>query len=170
MALLCFWGIFPTWPNAHVFLGSRGLPASAPTQRSILLVEDQENDAILIKLAFERARVGYPIYSVPGGLQAIAYLSGDPPYQDRFRYPLPLLLLLDIRMPGVDGFEVLKWIRQRPEFEKLPVVMLTGSNETRDAHTAYQLGATSFLVKSVDFANASELSRTVERLISTGQP
>ena len=68
-------------------------------------------------------------------------------------------------MPRVDGFEVLRWIRQRPDFEKLPVVMLTGSNEIRDANTAYQLGATSFMVKSVDFENATELSGTIDRLM-----
>ena len=144
------------------------VPASAPTQRSILLVEDQENDIILLKLAFGRAGLSYPIHSVPGGLEAIAYLSGDPPYHDRSRYPLPALVFLDIRMPRVDGFEVLRWIRQRPEFEKLPVVMLTGSNEIRDANTAYQLGATSFMVKSVDFDNTTELARTVGLLIARG--
>jgi CheY-like chemotaxis protein len=142
------------------------LSASAPTQRSILLVEDQENEIILMKLALGRAGLNYPIHSVPGGLEAIAYLNGDPPYQDRTRYPLPGLVFLDIRMPLMDGFAVLRWIRQRPEYEKLPVVMLTGSNEIRDANTAYQLGATSFMVKSVDFDNAIELSRSVERLIS----
>jgi PleD family two-component response regulator len=79
--------------------------ASAPTQRSILLVEDQEDDIILMKLAFGRAGLSYPVQSVLGGLEAIAYLSGAPPYQDRTRYPLPVLVFLDVRMPSMDGFE-----------------------------------------------------------------
>src|SRR5579859_31510 len=144
---------------------SSALPASAQTQRLILMVEDHENDVILMKLALQRAGVNYPVYSVPGGLEAIAYLSGDPPYQDRTRYPLPALLFLDLRLPRMDGFEVLRWIRQRPEFEKLPVVMMSGSSEIRDAATAYQLGATLFMLKSVDFANPAELCRTVDRLV-----
>jgi len=144
------------------------LPASAKTQRSILLVEDHENDVILLKLALQRAGVGYPIYSVPGGLEAIAYLTGAAPYHDRTRYPLPVLLFLDIRMPQMDGSEVLRWIRTLPQFEKLPVVMLTGSNEIQQANTAYQLGATSFLVKSMNFG--TEASGMVDRLMPKEQP
>jgi CheY-like chemotaxis protein len=120
------------------------LSACATTEPAILLVEDLENDAILVRLAFERAGIGHRIYCVPGGLEAIAYLNSDPPYQDRNRYPMPSLLLVDVKMPRMDGFELLRWIRERPEFEKLPVVMLTGSNEPREEDTAYKLGATSF--------------------------
>jgi CheY-like chemotaxis protein len=109
------------------------------------VVDDQENDSILTRLGLERAGLKHPIYSVLGGLEAIAYLNGDPPYRDRGRYPLPLLVLLDIKMPRVDGFEVLRWIRQQPRFADLPVVMLTGLEDGREANTAYQLGASSFL-------------------------
>jgi CheY-like chemotaxis protein len=98
-------------------------------------------------------------------LDAIAYLNADPPYQDRVRYPLPALVLLDIQMPHVDGFEVLRWIRHQPHFADLPVAMLTGSRTKTVAETARLLGATSFFVKSVDFANAAELSAAIQRLI-----
>jgi CheY-like chemotaxis protein len=141
------------------------LPASAPTSSSILLVEDQETDVNLIAAAFKRAGIKHPIVSVRGGLSAMAYLKGDAPYHDRSRYPLPALVLLDVRMPGVDGFEVLRWIRQQPTFARTPVVMLTGSDSISDAGSAYQLGATSFMVKPFDFSNALELSRSIERLI-----
>ena len=140
------------------------LSACAPTKQSILLVEDQENDIILTKLALQRCELSLPVYSVPGGLEAIAYLNGDPPYQDRSRHPLPLLVLMDVRLPRMDGFGVLKWIRSQSGFDTLPVVMLTGSTDIRDADMAFKLGATSFLVKSTDFT--TELSRTVDRLIS----
>jgi CheY-like chemotaxis protein len=127
---------------------------------------NRENDTILTKLGLEHAGLKHPIYSVLGGLEAIAYLNGDPPYRDRGRYPLPFLVLLDIKMPRVDGFDVLRWVRQQPRFANLPEVMLTGSEDGREANTAYQLGASSFFVKSLDFANAAELSRSVERLIA----
>jgi CheY-like chemotaxis protein len=134
----------------------------------MLLVEDQEDDAILIKRALEESGIKYPIHTVRSGLGAMSYLSGDPPFHDRDRYPLPLLLLLDIRMPGPDGFEVLRWIRHNPEFSKLPVVMLTSSDAIQDADAAYRLGATSFFVKPFDFANTRELSQALKRLVAKG--
>jgi len=144
--------------------------AARPDNQSILVVEDEENDAILLKLALQRAGIKLPIFTVPGGAEAMAYLNGDPPYQDRSRCPFPSLLFLDIRMPRVDGFEVLRWIRQNPKFDNLPIVMLTGSNEKGDSDKAYQLGATSFLVKSADLANAVNLSGEVNRLVPAEEP
>lgn len=135
----------------------------------ILLVEDSDDDAYLIGRAFERASVGNPLRRLKNGGEAIAYLNGDPPYWNRAEYPLPAMVLLDIKMPMTDGFEVLKWIRRQPEFTRLCVVMLTSSDEIRDVNLAYQLGATSFLVKPLDFWNAAELSRAIERLLAKGE-
>jgi DNA-binding response OmpR family regulator len=115
--------------------------------------------------ALKRAGLKLPIISVPGGREAMAYLSGDPPYADRNRYPLPSILLLDIKMPPIDGFEVLRWLRHNSKFERIPVVILTGSESNQDEKTAYQLGATSFMVKPFDFSNATEFCRSIERLI-----
>ena len=131
-----------------------------------LLVEDIEDDAVLIKRAFERAGVKNPLFRVKSGTEAIAYLSGEPPYVDRVNYPLPVIVLLDIKLPLVDGFEVLQWIRKQQQFARLCVVMLTSSDEIRDVNRAYQLGATSFLVKPLDFWNAGELSKAVERMVA----
>jgi CheY-like chemotaxis protein len=138
--------------------------ASPQEQRSILLVDDQENDVLLTRLALQRAGLDLPVYSVPGGMEAIAYLNADPPYQDRFRYPLPASVLLDIQMPHMDGFEVLRWVRKQPNVANLPVVMLTGSRTKSVVETARLLGATSFFVK--DFANAAELSRSIDSLLT----
>ncbi len=110
-------------------------------------------------------RLNFPIHSVSGGLDAIAFLNGNPPYHDRLSYPLPALVLLDINMPHVDGFEVLRWIRHQPYFANLPVAMLTGSRTKTVADTARLLGATSFFVKTVDFANAAKLAASIQRLI-----
>jgi CheY-like chemotaxis protein len=135
-------------------------------ERVILLVDDNWDDVMLIQRAFERAGLHHIIISVPSGMDAVAYLNGDAPYKDRLRYPLPDLMLLDIKMPATDGFEVLRWVRQQPEFSKLCVVMLTSSDEIRDVNQAYQLGATSFLVKPLDFWNAAELSRSLDKLLA----
>ncbi len=79
-------------------------------------------------------------------------------------------MLLDIKMPGMDGFEVLRWVRHRSEFSRLCVVMLTSSDEIRDVNRAYQLGASSFLVKPLDFWNAAELSKALDLLLFKARP
>ena len=139
-------------------------PESPPSV--ILLVEDNEDDVLLIRRGFERSGVGSSLQLVKNGPEAIAYLKSDLPYHDRSKHPLPSLVLLDIKMPGVNGFEVLKWIRRQPEFVRLQVVMLTSSDEIRDVTLAYQLGANSFFVKPVDLWNAAELWRAIERLVA----
>ena len=132
----------------------------------ILLVEDDDKDVILLTRAFERAGLKNPIQRVPSGTACVAYLNGVPPYGDRERFPMPSLVLLDIKLPEMDGFEVLRWIRAQPGFENLCVVMLTAAEEIRNANLAYQLGADSFLVKSLDFINSEELLHTVQRLLA----
>ena len=99
----------------------------------------------------------------------MAYLQGAAPYSDRFKYPFPDMVLLDIKMPMTDGFDVLRWIRHQPTIAKLCVVMLTSSDEIRDVNLAYQLGANSFLVKPLDFWNASELCRSLDLLFAKAQ-
>ena len=141
------------------------MPASYQEQQRVLLVDDEEKDVLLTRLALERAGLELSVYSVPGGQEAIAYLNGDPPYQDRFRYLLPALVLLDIQMPRMDGFEVLRWVRKQPNFATLPVVMLTGSSTKAVAQTARLLGATSLVVKSVNLANGADLLGCIQRLI-----
>jgi CheY-like chemotaxis protein len=131
----------------------------------ILLVENNQDDILLILRAFQRAGVTRRIEAVTSGMDAVAYLQGTYPYDDRERYPFPALILLDIKMPGMDGFEVLRWIRRQSEFFQLCVVMLTNSDHIRDANEAYHLGANSFLVKPLDFQNAGELARSLDTLL-----
>jgi len=127
----------------------------------ILLVEDREDDIVLVRKAFERAHIPNPIQVVRDGEEAMAYLSGDGKYSNRAEYPLPWLILLDLKMPRVDGFEVLTWIRQQPDFRSLIVVVLTSSDHIRDVNRAYALGANSFMVKPLDFENAVETSKLI---------
>lgn len=116
-------------------------------QAAILLVEDDINDVLLMERALEKARLANPLKVVRDGAEAINYLEGEGIYADRDEYPLPLLMLLDLKMPRKSGFEVLEWLRQRTEFDDLPIVVLTSSEELPDVAKAYQLGANSYLVK-----------------------
>jgi len=117
----------------------------------ILLVEDDANDVLLIQRAFQKAGYKSSLKVVRDGSQAIAYLRGVGPFEDRDKYPLPFLMLLDLKMPGTSGFEVLQWVRSKPEFRRLLIVVLTSSNLQADVDRAYELGANSYLVKPVEF-------------------
>ncbi len=129
----------------------------------ILLVEDQENDVILVRRAFSAAGLTNPIQVARNGFEALSYLSGEGKFANRAEYPLPRLVLLDLRMPAMDGYEVLTWIRQQDGLRGLPVLVLTSSNLISDVNRAYQLGANSFFVKDVDFQNATALVQTLKK-------
>ena len=117
----------------------------------ILLAEDDPNDVLLLQRAFQKAGLRDSLKVVRDGEQAIDYLSGIGPYSNRERFPLPFLLLLDLKMPGTDGFEVLQWVRAENDLKRLLVVVLTSSNLQADVDRAYELGANSYLVKPVEF-------------------
>ncbi len=134
---------------------------TAISQLAILLVEDNPDDVELIRRAFRRANVANPIHVVTDGEQALAYLSGDGEYADRFRHPLPVLLLLDLKLPRRSGHEVLGWIRAREGLRRLPVAILTSSRESDDVNRAYDLGANAYLQKPVSFEALLELVRTL---------
>jgi CheY-like chemotaxis protein len=127
----------------------------------VLLVDDREDDILLVRRAFTQAKVINPIQVVRSGEEAIEYLSGNERYANRVEYPLPALVLLDIKMPGLNGLDVLEWIRQQPDLRDLRVVMLTGSDELSDVTEVGQLGATSFLIKPLDFERFAEISRAL---------
>lgn len=118
---------------------------------SILLVDDDPNDRLLIERAFQKAGLKSVLRTAPGGAEAIDYLRGISKFADRSRYPLPFLVLLDLKMPAVGGFDVLQWIRSQPSLKRLLVVVLTSSNLQTDVDRAYELGANSYLVKPVEF-------------------
>jgi CheY-like chemotaxis protein len=128
----------------------------------ILLAEDREDDILLIRKAFVTAYIRNPLHVVRDGEEAIAYFCGEGQYANRDEFPLPDLFLLDLKMPRIDGFEVLEWIRQQPSLSSLRVVVLTSSDHLCDVNRAYKLGANSFLVKPLDFQNFISLSKTIE--------
>jgi CheY-like chemotaxis protein len=115
--------------------------------RTILLVEDNEDDVFMMNRAFKKAHITNPVQLVGDGQSAINYLAGEGNYQDRQQFPFPSLVLLDLKLPIKTGHEVLQWIRERPEFNSLLVVVLTTSAENVDVENAYRVGANSYLVK-----------------------
>ena len=127
-----------------------------------LIVDDNEDDTILICRAFARAHMLNPIHVVQSGQQAIDYLSGQGPFGDRAVYPLPQIVLLDLKMPGLDGFDVLMWIRRNNAFDDLRVIVLTSSTDVRDANFAFQLGANGFVIKPADFLRFVEFSEALD--------
>jgi CheY-like chemotaxis protein len=118
---------------------------------AILLAEDDENDALMFRRAARHIKLSNPLVVVSDGNEVVAYLAGEGKYADRRQYPLPGLLLLDLKMPRRDGFEVLQWVRGRSEFADLEVVVLSSSDAIRDINRAYEFGANSFLVKPQSF-------------------
>jgi CheY-like chemotaxis protein len=126
----------------------------------ILLVEDDSNDVLLVQRTFQKAGLLNSLNVVRDGEQAIKYLRGDGDYADRQRFPLPFLMLLDLKMPGMDGFEVLRWVRSESDLKRLLVVVLTSSNLQKDVDWAYELGANSYLVKPV---GSDEMANLIQR-------
>jgi CheY-like chemotaxis protein len=102
-----------------------------------------------------------PLLVVRNGTEAMAYLEGSGRYRNRQEFPLPRIILLDIKMPGINGLEVLKWIREQPSLKGIRVIMLTSSDAVRDVNMAYQLGANSFLIKPNDFEDLVKLTGAI---------
>lgn len=128
---------------------------------TLLLVEDDPNDVMLFRRAKDKSNLANPLQVVEDGEAAIAYLSGQGTYADRNRYPLPALVLLDLKLPRKSGLEVLAWLRQQPGLRRLPVVVLTSSRESLDVGRAYDLGANSYLVKPVAFDSLLEMVKAL---------
>ena len=117
----------------------------------ILHVEDDENDAILFRKACERAGLPAQTFRVDAADQARSYLLGEGIYADRILYPLPHIIVLDLKMPRMDGFEFLKWLRHEEKFAAIPVLVFTASISREDKSRALAEGASSFFIKPASF-------------------
>jgi CheY-like chemotaxis protein len=131
-------------------------------QALFLLVEDNEDHVVLIRRAFAKGKVLNPVQVARNGEDAIAYLEGTGRFANRAEFPLPAVILLDLKLTGMDGFDVLRWIRQQPGLRAVRIVVLTSSSEIRDVNLAYQLGANSFLVKPVDFEDFVRVAQALQ--------
>jgi len=134
--------------------------------RTVLLVDDNENDVFLMHRAFKKAEFLYPIREVRNGEEAISYLKGEGVYGDREEYPFPSMVLLDLNMPRKNGFDVLAWIQTQPELEYLTVVVTTASIRPEDVARAYELGASCILVKPSALAELGRMVRTLGDFVS----
>jgi len=113
----------------------------------ILVAEDDPTDAYFFQRAFKRAGIPVMLHFVRDGQEVIDYLQGKGAFGDRNEHPVPQLVLLDLKMPRVDGFGVLAWLREQPMSANLRIVIFTSSREPRDINRAYGLGANWYLVK-----------------------
>ena len=113
----------------------------------ILLVEDNPGDVVIFKKFAQEAGIRNPVPVARTGQEVVDYLAGSGIYADRKQYPLPILVVLDLKLPLRDGFEVLEWMRAQPRLSELDVIALTSSSETRDVSRARELGVLSYLVK-----------------------
>lgn len=127
----------------------------------ILLVEDRADDIFLVQKALAKAKVPNPFLVVRDGEEALAYLNGVGKYSNRSEFPLPDIMLLDLKLPRMDGFEVLSAVRSQPSFKALRIIVLTSSQDLQDVNRAYDLGANSFLVKPLEFENYPAMLRTL---------
>ncbi|MCC6613654.1 MAG: response regulator [Anaerolineae bacterium] len=130
---------------------------NATLNRSILLVEDNPMDVDLTKKAFTRRNLNNPIEVARDGEEALAWI---PRWEAGER--TPGIILLDLKLPRVDGLEVLRQIKAHPTFRIIPVVILTTSAEDSDIQTAYQLGANSYIIKPVDFAKFMDVAEQID--------
>ena len=132
-------------------------------QDTILLVEDNPRDILLIQRAFGKAGIINPLQVVNDGDAAVLYLSGEEPYSERSHYPLPALILLDQKLPRRSVAEVLMWLRQQPILKRMPVVVLTASREYADVNHLYDLGANAYMVKPVAFNDLVKIIDTINQ-------
>ena len=132
-------------------------------EQVFLLADDSESDVALMREAFAKAGVPNPLVVVPGGDEVMAYLKREAPYDEPSGRPSPFVLLLDLNMPGKNGFEVLSWVRQQPTLKRLVIIILTASSRAVDADRAYDLGANFYLTKPGQFKELVEMTQCLHR-------
>jgi CheY-like chemotaxis protein len=120
-------------------------------QCTILIVDDDENDIFFVKRAFTEINVHCVFQILKNGQEVVDYLSAHREYADREKYPLPMMILMDLKMPIMDGFQVLAWLRNRPGLKVIPTIVFSSSDVPADITRAYELGANSFMTKSVTY-------------------
>jgi CheY-like chemotaxis protein len=130
--------------------------------KTVLVAEDNEVDKLLFRRACTKVTMPATFHFVADGVDAIAYLKGENAYADRRLHPLPDLMVLDIQMPRLNGFDVLEWLRQQPGLKRLPVTVLSSSDMSVDVNRAYDLGVNAYLVKPSDSADMPLILKRLE--------
>jgi two-component system, response regulator len=127
----------------------------------ILHIDDDSNDRELLLAATIEAGVPFRVHSVSDAEQAIAFLGGTGIYEDRRRFPLPNLILLDLKMPGSTGIDLLRWVRAHIGLSRIPVIVLSGSESEEDMRQAYTCGAHAYIIKPLGFSALVEVVKGV---------
>ncbi len=138
--------------------------------KNILYVEDDQNDLWLLERAFRAEGIKESLHVVRDGVEAIAWLAGDGDYENRGKYPLPDLVLLDIRLQKVDGLAVLRWVRARLDLRTMPIIMFSSSYEAKDVTESYRQGANLFLVKPTAPEELRHIARFLVTWLRHSQP
>jgi CheY-like chemotaxis protein len=128
--------------------------------KNILYAEDDPDDVAIFKMAYDKVGLPYVLHFVEDGQAAVDWLSGTGAFADRAQFPVPDLLILDLKMPRKTGFDVLEWVRKESEFKKMRILIVSSSDEPRDLNRAYHLGVTAYFVKSVSFREVMEHLRS----------
>lgn len=136
--------------------------SKATNSISILIADDDAQDTLLVRLAAQRAALEMRLDVVKDGEEAIDYLMGRSAYADRQAYPFPAMMLLDLKMPRVNGFDVLDFVRRQPGLRQLPIVIFSSSDDPKDIRRAYDSGANSYLCKPHSNDDLSALLRALE--------
>jgi CheY-like chemotaxis protein len=136
--------------NAGAAAGGKAAAQSSAREGPVIIVDDDASDAMMAESIIDELQPRFPVQILTSGEDLVAYLQGNDLYHDRIHYPLPGLVLLDLKMPKMDGFAVLEWLKGHPEHAAIPIVVLSGLADMVEQVTrAYQLGAHSFLPKPV---------------------
>jgi CheY-like chemotaxis protein len=143
----------PAMENASATIG--GIPAnSRPREGPVVIVDDDPCDASLSERVIRELDPRFAAQILSSCEDLLAYLQGNDPYRDRTRYPMPGLVLLDLKMPGMDGFGVLEWLKGHPEYADIPIVVLSGFVDMMEQVTkAYGKGAHAFLTKPIQVSD-----------------
>jgi len=128
----------------------------------VLAADDNADDLRLLEFSWQAAQISTPLQALSTGEEVIWYLRGEEQFSDRRRFPLPRLLLLDLKMPRTDGFEVLAWIRADPAFTCLPVLVFTASLHKQDVRRAFAAGANAFLVKPIELQKLIRMVKAID--------
>jgi CheY-like chemotaxis protein len=128
---------------------------------TILHVEDDPNDRLFVERAFKKAGIPVEFRAVASGEEALSYLSAEGAFADRKSYPAPAFMLLDLKLTGMSGFEILEWARKQGEAKLLPIAILTSSRESTDVRRAYEAGATTYFVKPPDTEDLHALVKSL---------
>ncbi len=131
--------------------------------KCVLVAEDDENDVLFLQRAFRQAEITTPLQVTRDGQDAIDYLAGSGRYTDRDQYPLPCLVMLDLKMPRKNGMETLAWIRGQETLEAMPVIIFSSSLHPEEIDKAYRLGASAFLTKPSGVKERLELAKRIKR-------